>query len=91
MFLYKFDYLSPEITLFYHGYERHASIFSGILTILLSLFIILLIIILSIDFIFKKNPTAYYYNKYVNDLDVFHLNSTGIFLFALMNDLPLIG
>ena len=79
MFLYKFDYLSPEITLFYHGYERHASIFSGILTILLSLFIILLIIILSIDFIFKKNPTAYYYNKYVNDLDVFHLNSSGIF------------
>ena len=79
MFLYKFDYLSPEITLFYHGYERHASIFSGILTILLSLFIILLIIILSIDFVFKKNPTAYYYNKYVNDLDVFHLNSSGIF------------
>ena len=79
MFLYKFDYLSPEITLFYRGNERHSSIFSGLLTILLGLFIIFLIIVLSIDFIFKKNPTAYYYNKYINDLDVFHLNLTGIF------------
>ena len=81
MFFKKFDFLSPEIYLFYNGFERHSSIFSGILSLLLFIFILFLIVILSIDFIYKKNPTAYYYNKYIDDVDVFHLNSTGIFHF----------
>ena len=81
MFFKKFDFLSPEIYLFYNGFERHSSIFSGILSLLLFIFILILIVILSIDFIYKKNPTAYYYNKYIDDVDVFHLNSTGIFHF----------
>ena len=81
MFFRKFDFLSPEICLFYNGQERHSSIFSGILSLFLFIFIIFLIIFLSIDFIYKKNPTAYFYNRYVDDLDVFHLNSTGIFHF----------
>ena len=81
MFFRKFDFLSPEICLFYNGQERHSSIFSGILSLFLFIFVLFLIIFLSIDFIYKKNPTAYYYNKYVNDLGVFHLNSSGIFHF----------
>ena len=81
MFFRKFDFLSPEICLFYNGQERHSSIFSGILSLFLFIFIIFLIIFLSIDFIYKKNPTAYFYNRYVDDLDVFHLNSSGIFHF----------
>ena len=40
MFLSNFDLLSPEITLFYKGNERHSSIFSGIITILLFFFIL---------------------------------------------------
>ena len=81
MFLSNFDFLSPEITLFYKGNERHSSIFSGIITILLFFFIIFLIIFLSIDFIFKKNPTSFFYNKYIENLGPTDLNSTGIFHF----------
>ena len=81
MFLSNFDLLSPEITLFYKGNERHSSIFSGIITILLFFFIIFLIMFLSIDFIFKKNPTSFFYNKFIENLGPTHLNSTGIFHF----------
>ena len=88
MFFRKFDFLSPEISLFYNGQERHSSIFSGFLSLFLFIFVIFLIIFLSIDFIYKKNPTAYLYNRYIDDLDVFHLNSTGIFhfLFFVLKD-----
>ena len=82
MFLRKFDFLSPEITLLYKGNERHSSISSGIITILLFFFIIFLINFLSIDFIFKKNPSAFFYNKYIENLEIINLNSTGIFHFV---------
>ena len=81
MLLRKMDFLSPEITLFYKGNERHSSISSGIMTILLFFFILFLINFLSIDFIFKRNPTAFFYNKYIENLDIINLNSTGIFHF----------
>ena len=89
MILSNFDFLSPEITLFYKGNERHSSIFSGITTILLFLFVIFLIIFLSIDFIFKKNPTSFFYNKFIENLEPTNLNSKGIFhfiFFALFSD-----
>ena len=82
MFLRNFDFLSPEITLFYKGNERHSSISSGIITLLLFFFIIFLINFLSIDFIFKKNPSAFFYNKYIENLDIINLNSNGIFHFV---------
>ena len=82
MFLRKFDFLSPEITLLYKGNERHSSISSGIITILLFFFIIFLINFLSIDFFLKKNPSAFFYNKYIESLEIINLNSTGIFHFV---------
>ena len=89
MFISNFDLLSPEITLFYKGNERHSSISSGIITILLFLFIIFLIIFLSIDFILKRNPTSFFYNKFIENLGPTDLNSTGIFhflFFAIYSD-----
>ena len=44
---------------------------------------------LSIDFIFKKNPTSFFYNKFIENLGPTHLNSTGIFhflFFAIYSD-----
>ncbi len=78
MFLSKFDFISPEINLFYKGKERHSSIASGILSILLFFFIIFLIIYLSIDCIGKLNPTSFYFTKYIDDVSSYPLNSSSL-------------
>ena len=50
MIIRKFDYFSPVITLYYKGEKRHSSIFSGIISIIFSIFLITVGIYISIDF-----------------------------------------
>ncbi len=86
MFLKKCDFLSPQITLYFKGYRMHASVFSGILTIIAYLVIFSFIIYYFRDFINKKNPTIYYCNRYVKDTGTYPLNSSSIFhFFTLIN------
>ena len=86
MFLKKCDLISPKITLYYKGEKIHSSIFSGIITIIAYLSIFLYILYYIIGFINKKNPTIYYYNRYVNETGNFPLNSSSIFhYFHLIN------
>ena len=80
MFKY-LDNVSPNITLFYKGYECHSSSISGIITILTYMAIIILGFIFSFDFVFKRNPTSYFYNRFVYDVGTFSFNNTGIFHF----------
>ncbi len=80
MFKY-LDNVSPNITLFYKGYECHSSSISGIITILTYIAIIILGFIFSFDFILKRNPTSYFYNRFVYDVGTFSFNNTGIFHF----------
>ena len=80
------DNLSPKIVLFYKGFESHSSSISGIITILTYLSILILGLIFSIDFVFKKNPTAYFYNKFIYDTGVFSFDNTGIFHFIKLAD-----
>ena len=68
MFIRKFDYISPLITLYYKGETRHSSLFSGCFSIILTLFTIILSIFLSFDFLFKVNPTSFYFKKQINDI-----------------------
>ena len=82
MFIANCDFLSPKITLFYDRDERHSSIASGIVSICLLILILVLVAYLSIDFIFKKNPTSFYFHSYENDLGTFELNSNGFFHFV---------
>ena len=86
MFLSKFDFISPEINLFYKGNERHSSIASGILSIFLLILIIVLIIYLSIDVIKKLNPTSFYFNKYIEDIASYPLNSSSILHYIALYD-----
>jgi len=81
------DNLSPKIVLFYKGFESHSSSISGIITILTYLTILILGLIFSIDFVFKKNPTAYFYNKFIYDIGVFSFDNTGIFHFIKVGDI----
>ena len=73
-----FDLLSPEITLYYKGKLRHSSNISGIISI------ISIIITLICSYIFlldlkRKNPSAFYYNRYIDDIKLIPLNSSGLF------------
>jgi hypothetical protein len=81
-----YDYLSPEITLYYKNYDRHSSTFSGILTILAYIIIIILSIIFSLDFLLKMNPVSFFYNKFVSDSGIIPFNSTGIFHFIVVGE-----
>ncbi len=80
------DNLSPKIVLFYKGFESHSSSISGIITILTYLIILILGMIFSIDFVFKKNPTTYFYKKFIYDIGVFSFNNKGIFHFIQLGD-----
>ena len=81
MILKKFDYISPEITLFYRGDDRHSSIPSAIISIVCLILILAMTIFVSLDFLLKKNPTAFYYHNYKNDLGIYFLNSSQFFHF----------
>ncbi len=85
MFLSKFDILSPEITLFYRGKERHSSIFSGIMSIGFVLTISFFIYYLSYDFLLKKNPEAYFYTRYIEEVGLYYFNTNGLFHFIFFN------
>ncbi len=80
------DNLSPRITLFYKGSECHSSSISGIITILTYIAIILLGVIFSLDFLFKRNPTSYFYNSFFYDVGIFPFDNTGIFHFIEAGD-----
>lgn len=67
MFFMKFDMISPPITLFYKGDYTHSSIFSGILTIIVYIIHFIFIVYYALEFINKKNPTAFFFNKYIKD------------------------
>ena len=79
MFLKKFDIVSPPITLYYKGDSMHSSIFSGILTIIVYIIIFIFGIYYALEFIHKKNPTAFFFNKYVEDAGIFPLNASSLF------------
>ena len=74
MFLKKCDLLSPPITLYFKRQPIHSSIFSGILTIISYTIIFSFIIYYAILYIYKLNPTIYYYTKFTEDAGIFPLN-----------------
>ena len=81
MFLKKFDRISPKITLYFKGNSSHISIYSGILAIISYIIVIIAAIYYILDFIHRKNPKAYFFSRYVEDVGTFPLNSTQMFHF----------
>ena len=79
--LKKIDILSPKITFYQNGNQAHKSNFGGFLTILSILISIQISMLLSFDFLYKKNPTSSYYKKYEKDAGFFSMNSQGMFHF----------
>jgi hypothetical protein len=88
MFLKQIDYLSPPITFYHKGILSHSSIFSGILTIISFLIIIIIAVYFSVDIIKRKNPQAFYFNRYIEDSGIFPFNSSSFFHFISLTHNP---
>ena len=86
MFFKKFDYLSPPITLFFKEENIHSSIFSGILSCIAYSLVFIAGIYYILEFINKRNPKAYFFNKYIQDAGTFPVNSSSIFNFIQITD-----
>ena len=81
MFLKKIDLLSPPITLYSNDELRHSSPFSGILTFITYALIVSFSIYFALDLIERQNPSAFYFNRYVEDAGFFPLNCSSMFNF----------
>ena len=56
MILKNFDFISPPITLFFHGMNSHSSIFTGIISLIVLIICLIGANILSLDIFLKRNP-----------------------------------
>ena len=81
MFLKKCDLISPPITLYFKGENSHVSTYSGILSIIAIIIVIISAIYYILEFIHRKSPKAYFYTRYIEDAGEFPLNSTQMFHF----------
>ena len=81
MFIRNLDYLSPSITFYHKKFLSHTSIISGILSILSYIIIIGFAVYFSLDIFKRKNPKAFYYNRFIEDAGVFPFNASSLFHF----------
>ncbi len=79
MIFKKLDMLSPPITLFFKGDNIHSSIFSGILTIVAYIIIFIFGVYYSLEFIQKKNPSVFFFDRFIEDSGEFVMNASSIF------------
>ena len=86
MFIKKFDWLSPPITLYFKGENQHASIFSGVLSIICYILVFISGVYYALEFIHRQNPKAYFFNRYIEDAGFFPVNSSSMFNFIQISE-----
>ncbi len=86
MILKNFDFISPPITLFYHGMNSHSSIFTGIISLIVLIICLIAAIILSLDIFLKRNPSIYYWKKSIIDVEKTYLNEDNFLHFITLLD-----
>ena len=80
MSLKDFDFLSPKISLYYYGRDRHSANFGGLLTIIMVSFCIIYIINIFLEA--YSSSTFQYYQHFFKDPGIYNFNNTeGIFHF----------
>ena len=85
MFLKNFDLISEINSIYYKGNKQHVSKIGGFLTILVYLTSAFFAVYFSIDTIYKKNPTSYFFKKFSPDVGFLYLNSTMFHFIQLLD------
>ena len=78
MFFKKVDRITPPITLFFKGNRQHSTIFSGILTVIIRIILFIFTVLYFFDYVNKSNPSAFYFNRFINDAGELFFNSSSI-------------
>ena len=87
MFLFYIDFLSPHITLYHRGLLYHSSYFSGILSILFCI----IVIVFSLFYLRRlwlreiDNPKMLTYSSFIEDAGEYTINSSSFFHFLSIN------
>ena len=81
MFIKYFDYLSPRVTFYHNGFLSHNSILSGILSIIVVIFILILAGYYFLEIIKRKDPISYYIPTFIEDSGSFQINKSTLFHF----------
>ena len=76
MIIKEIDFLSPPVTFYHKGSLSHSSIVSGLLSAFALLIILAFGIFYSLDLINHKNPTAFFFNRFIEDAGYFPVNSS---------------
>jgi len=85
MFLKKFDLVSEINSIYYKGNKQHVSKIGGFLTILVYLTSAFFAVYFSIDTVYKKNPTSYFFKRFTPDVGFLYLNSTMFHFIQLLD------
>ena len=75
------DFLSPKITFYYKGKQRHNSKFGGVLTIIMLFLIFLVVTYYMFCVVTYRNRSSTFYRKYERDVNYYPFNTSGIFHF----------
>ena len=89
MFLDKFDFISPPITLYYFNKERHINPISGCLTLTVYVSILICSLFFFIQFLSKDNPVTFYYNHFQEDVGIYYFNTSGFFHYVTIGSQPI--
>ena len=81
MFIKYIDFLSPRVTFYHKGLLSHSSIFSGILSIITIIAIILFSVYYSLELFERKDPKAFYFHNFLKDAGEYEFNTTSLFHF----------
>jgi len=86
MFLKKLDWLSPPITLYFKGEGSHVSIYSGILSLVAYIIVVVATFYYALGFINRQDPKAYFFNRYIEDAGTFPVNASQMFNFIQVSN-----
>ena len=81
-----FDFLSPEITVFYFGKKRHTSSFGGILTLLMTISCVLYISYMLSKIFLHKSHTTNSFRKNLDDAGYYSFDYNGVYHYLQFHD-----
>ena len=81
-----FDVVSDNNYIFFQGKTKHSSVFGAILSILSYIVICFFAVYFSLDVVYKKNPTSYFYKKFIPDVGAYYFSNESMFHYFQLLD-----